>query len=59
MTNDFYVNAGSNILLIAFKITIILGLHVGWEWELGEAGVGGGVDAESKAGPYLLGHINQ
>lgn len=27
MTNDFYVNAQSNILLIAFKITIILGAH--------------------------------
>lgn len=57
MTNDSYVNAGSNILLIAFKITIILGFHVGWEWELGEAG--GGLDAESEAGPYSLGHINQ
>lgn len=53
MINDLYVNARSNILLIAFKITIILGAHVGWEWELG------GFDAESKAGPYSLGHINQ
>lgn len=35
MTNDLYVNAGSNILLIAFKITIILCAHVDWEWELG------------------------
>lgn len=53
MTNDSYVNARSYILLIAFKITIILGAHVGWEWELG------GCDAESEAGPYSLGHINQ
>lgn len=53
MTNDLYVNARSNILLIAFKITIILGAHVSWEWELG------GCDAESEAGPYSLGHINQ
>lgn len=57
MTNDLYVNAGSNILLIAFKITIILGAHVGWEWEFGWGR--GGCDAESEAGPYSLGHINQ
>ncbi len=54
MTNDSYANVRSNILLIAFKITIILGAHVGWEWELG-----GVCDAESEAGPYSLGHINQ
>lgn len=53
MTNDLYVNARSNILLIAFKITVILGAHVGWEWELGVC------DVESEAGPYSLGHINQ
>lgn len=50
MTNDSYVNAQGNILLIAFKITIILGAP----------GVGGGlVGAESEAGPQSLGHINQ
>lgn len=52
MTNDLYVNAGSNILLIAFKITIIprcawagSGVLVGgWvvRWDGG---------AESEAGP--------
>lgn len=50
MTNDSYVNAKGNILLIAFKITIILGAP----------GTRGGlVGAESKAGPQSLGHINQ
>lgn len=59
MTNDLYVNARSNILLIAFKITIIHAAHVGWGVGVGAGGGGVGCDAESEAGPYSLGHINQ
>lgn len=62
MTNDLYVNARGNILLIAFKITIILGAHVGWgSWELELVGVcdGGVVMLKVRLGPYSLGHINQ
>lgn len=45
MTNGFDVNAQSNIVLIVFKITIILGrLGVGVEEEGG---------AESEAGPIV------
>lgn len=55
MANDWYANAPGNILLIAFKITIILVRM----WARSGSWGGGGCDAESEAGPYSLGHINQ
>lgn len=52
--------------LLHLKISIILlgarmwGWLTGWEWEfVSVLGRGGGCDAESEAGPYSLGHINQ
>lgn len=62
-------NEPSNILLIAFKNhhypprsahVGLAGWLAGWEWEfVSVLGRGGGCDAESEAGPYSLGHINQ